>query len=362
MSQVLLHALPDGRPVRVTNDFNQYNGVTAAADDTIAAVRNIRSSNLWIAAADGAPARRITSIANPENSPGSAAAVSPELVVYPGADDRNIQLWSVATAKGEPRRLTSGEAHSLNPRAGRGVVFFDRLDASGMHVWRVGINGADPRALTSGPGEQAWGISPDGQHVLIGHFDSPKKVSVIAQDGRAELSVSDAAGQPVGFSPDSSSVLIGKVEKDQDGLTKQVWRVFALAGGAVTTTFALPRQAAALRWAPDSRGITFLNGADPVRNVYRQAIAGGAPQQVTRFGEGRLTGHVWSPDGRRLAVRIQVGDTSNLWVTQAAGSRPLQVTEFPAEVFTFEWLPDSRGLVVNAGTSTWDAVLIRGFR
>jgi len=197
---------------------------------------------------------------------------------------------------------------------------------------------------------------------LIAHFESPNKLSVIAQDGRVVLSVPDASGAPLGFSPDSSSVLIGKREKDQDGLTKQVWRVFALAGGAVTTTFALPRQAAGLRWAPDSRGVTFLNGADPVRNVYRQALAGGAPQQVTRFGEGRVTSHGWSPDGRRLAARIQVGDTSNLWLTQADGSRPLQVTQFAAEVFTFEWLPDSRGLVVNAGTSTWDAVLVRGFR
>jgi Tol biopolymer transport system component len=83
---------------------------------------------------------------------------------------------------------------------------------------------------------------------------------------------------------------------------------------------------------------------------------------VTRFTEGRLTGHTWSPDGRRLAVRIQAGDTSNMWLTQADGSQPLQVTQFPSEVFAGQWLPDSRGLVVNAGTSSWDAVLIRGFR
>jgi Tol biopolymer transport system component len=349
--------------VRVTNDFSQYNGVSAsAADDAIAAVRNIRNANLWLADAGGAPARRITSIANPENSPGPSAPVAPELVVYAAAEDRHIHLWSVATAKGEPRRLTSGEAHSLNPRAGRGEVFFDRLDGSGMHVWRVGIDGANPRALTSGPGEQAWGISPDGRHLLIAHFESTKKVSVIAQDGRVVFSVSDASGQPVGFSPDSSSVLIGKAEKDAEGLTKQVWRVLPLSGGPPTATFTLPRQAFGLRWAPDSRGITFLNGADPVRNVYRQAIAGGEPQQLTRFGEGRLTSHGWSPDGRRLAVRIQAGDTSNVWLTQADGSRPLQVTEFPGETFGFDWLPDSRGLVVNAGNSSWDAVLIRGFR
>jgi len=197
--------------------------------------------------------------------------------------------------------------------------------------------------------------------VLVTHYDSPKKLSVVGQDGRVAFSVPDATGS-LGFSPDSGSVVIGKAEKGADGLTKQVWRVFTLAGGEPTTTFTLPGQASGARWAPDSKAVTFLNGADPARNVYRQALAGGTPQQVTRFTEGRLTGHTWSPDGRRLAVRIQAGDTSNMWLTQADGSRPLQVTQFPAEVFAGQWLPDSRGLVVNAGTSSWDAVLIRGFR
>ncbi len=75
-----------------------------------------------------------------------------------------------------------------------------------------------------------------------------------------------------------------------------------------------------------------------------------------------MTAHGWSPDGRKLALRVQIGDTSNLWVAEADGSRPLQVTQFPHEIFTFEWMPDSRSLVVNAGASAWDAVLIRDFR
>jgi hypothetical protein len=64
-----------------------------------------------------------------------------------------------------------------------------------------------------------------------------------------------------------------------------------------------------------------------------------------------------------VAVRIQTGDTSNLWVAEADGSRPLQVTQFATEnIFGFDWLPDGRGIAVNAGTSSTDAVLIRNFR
>jgi serine/threonine protein kinase/Tol biopolymer transport system component len=364
VNQVLLHTYPDARKARVTNDFATYRNVSAsAADDTIAAVRNIRTSNLWLADAAGAPARRLTSIANPENSPFGVAPVGAETVVYAAAEDRHAQLFAIDLARAETRRLTSGSSHSISPRGGKDFVFFDRLDDSGVHVWRIGLDGSGARSLTSGAGEQTLNVaSPDGLHVLFFHYDTPRKLSVLAHDGRIVLSVTDALGN-MGFSPDSKSVAISFAGKDAQGLSKPVWRVWPLAGGGPTTTILLPGQAFGLRWAPDGRGVTYVNTADPARNIYRQAFAGGPAVPVTRFsGEGRITGHTWSPDGRKLAVRIQSGDTSNLWVTEADGSRPVQVTQLTAEVFNFDWLADSRRLVVNAGTSAWDAVLIRDFR
>jgi Tol biopolymer transport system component len=84
---------------------------------------------------------------------------------------------------------------------------------------------------------------------------------------------------------------------------------------------------------------------------------------VTRFPDGRLESFAWSPDRRKLAVARREGSATNAWITDADGSRPLQVTHFTTEeIFDMVWLPDSRGLVVGAGTSSRDAVLIRNFR
>ncbi len=84
---------------------------------------------------------------------------------------------------------------------------------------------------------------------------------------------------------------------------------------------------------------------------------------MTRFTEGRLTAHEWSPDGRKLAVRLQGPESSNLWVVEANGDHPVPVTQFTTEtVFSFTWLPDSRYVVITAGTRSADAVLIREFR
>jgi Tol biopolymer transport system component len=361
MSQVLLHAYPGGRSLRITNDFNQYVGVSAArSEDTIAALRNIRVSNFWLADAAGAPARRLTSITTSENSPGGPVVANADTIVYQAPEDRTLQIWSIDVAKAEPRRLTSGDALSINPRTAKGVVVFDRMDATGMHVWRMGTDGSAARVLTSGAGEQAFDFSSDGRYVLHMRFDNPRTLYVAsADDGRTVFSIPDATGN-LGFSQDAKSVAIGKPEKDANGLTI-AWQVFPIGGGAPTATLRPPARATSLRLAPDGLALTFLNPADPASNVYRQGPEG-QPVAITRFKEGKLTAHRWSPDGRKLALRVQSGDTSNLWVTDADGSHPLKVTQLDSEVFGFDWLPDNRGIVIAAGTSSWDAVLIRGFR
>jgi Tol biopolymer transport system component len=167
----------------------------------------------------------------------------------------------------------------------------------------------------------------------------------------------------LGFSPDGSSLLLGALEKDERGLARTVWRVVPAAGGAPTATFRLSVQASGLRWAPDSRSVSYLDRADPAYNVRRQSFTGTAPETITRFATGRVMRHEWSPDGLKLALVVRSGKNVNLWVTDADGSNAVQVTQFSSEqVFGVDWMPDSRRILVTAGTSASDAVLIREFR
>src|SRR5262249_34554031 len=116
-------------------------------------------------------------------------------------------------------------------------------------------------------------------------------------------------------------------------------------------------------WGPTSRGMAFIDTADPAWNVYRQDFGGAAPVHVSRFASGRLKSFDWSPDGKRLAVARRDGSATNAWIMEADGSHPVQVTHFSTEeIFNMVWLPNSRGMVVGAGTSNKDAVLIRNFR
>ncbi len=360
--QIFLHSYPGARTSRLTNDFNDYAIVSASlADETVAALRTMTVSNIWIADASGAPARQLTSGTSPENSAFGAVPLDSATVLFDGPQDRHLRLWSIGLS-GEPRPITSGESHAFNMYASADVVAFAHLDDRGLHVWGMAADGGNARQLTSGNGEQPAGLSRDGRNALVIHIDSPRKRSVVStQDGKVVLERADVFGH-IGFAPDGQSVLLAAAEKDSRGLSVAVWSAYPLAGGPATATFRLPPQSMGIRWAPDGHGVTYRKRTDPAWNVYRLPFDGGVPLQVTSFTEGRVTEHQWSPDGRKLAVRLDDGQKANLWVVEADGSHPMQLTNFTSgRIFQFDWMTDSR-LTLSAGTSTSDAVLIRDFR
>ncbi len=363
LDQVFLHSYPGGRTSRVTNDFNTYTVVSSSlAEETVAALRTISVGNAWLADANGAPARQLTSANSPENSVWGVAPLDSSHVVFDGPQDRFLRIW-VAGTTGEPRPITSGESHAFNLQTAAGVIAFAHLDDRGIHVWSMGADGGNPHALTSGGGEQVGAISPDGRHVLVDWLAVQGKRSVVStQDGKVVLERTDTFGR-LGFSPDGQSVLIAAAVKDARGLNVAEWSVYPLSGGPPTATFQLPTSATGATWAPDGKSVSFRMRDNPAWNVYRMPFAGGSPVAVTHFTEGRVTDHAWSPDGRRLAVRVEDGQKANLWVTDAHGSHPVQVTQFgPGRIFRFAWMSDSRRIALCAGTNTTDAVLIRDFR
>jgi Tol biopolymer transport system component len=362
--QVFLIGHPDARLQQVTNDFHTYTGVSVSqGEEAIAALRQTRLANLWLADATGGAARALTSITSPEDSTVSVVVAGAETIVSIAPRDHSLQVWATGTGGGEPRALTSGTMHSFNPRGAGGVVVFDREDGSGVHIWRMAPDGTDLRKLTSGSGEQVQAVSPDGRLVAFGPYDAPRTVSLLSLESGQVSSLAQDAGGAVAFSPDSTRLLVAGSEDDAQGLSRTVWKALPVAGGAPAAIFRLPGQAIDPAWSPDGRGLTFRNRADAAWNIFRQDEGGKAPAPVTRFTEGRLTAHAWSPDGTKLAVVRRMSDGGNVWVTGPDGSRPVQVTQLTStDVFAVRWMPDSRRIVVSAGKLSRDVVLIRSFR
>jgi Tol biopolymer transport system component len=79
-----------------------------------------------------------------------------------------------------------------------------------------------------------------------------------------------------------------------------------LDGGEPVKSFDIPRLSIPnlswqrVRWTPDGRALTYIDNRDNVSNIWRQALDGSQPQQLTNFKSDRIINFEWSPDGRLL--------------------------------------------------------------
>ena len=361
--QIVVYSYPAGRPLRVTNDFNEYSNLSASlADETLAAVRASRSTFIYLADAVGPTVRRLTTGTGPENSFVQATASDTSTILCTSPKNGVLQIWAIGTGNGESRALTGTEANAFRPLTAAGVIVFDRLDSTGIKVWAMSAGGGSPRPLTRSPRQQGVDLSLDGRHVIVEGDEIGHLMVISTADGRVERDLDINAGG-VELSPDSRSVLVGRSELDAEGLSRNRYEVLPIEGGAATSVVRPPANATGVHWAPDGRSVTYIDRSDPGWNVFRSSLDGGAPTPVTHISDGRVVDHAWSPDGRRLGILVRAGERVDLWVTDAEGHKPIRVTQFSPEVITrFTWMADSHRLVVEASTRPSDVVLIRDFR
>lgn len=147
------------------------------------------------------------------------------------------------------------------------------------------------------------------------------------------------------------------------------------------------------RWSPDSKHIGFMADRGDGTQVYRVAITGGEPEQITDW-PGGLMSFEWSPDGRNLALLLinppnpeiarrgaeygdfeilgESKDTAGLWLVDIAAAiaeggvrpgsgamRPLtrghdvSVSVFSVDGMrlSYAFSPDSKSIVFSYGTS-----------
>ena len=116
------------------------------------------------------------------------------------------------------------------------------------------------------------------------------------------------------------------------------------------------------QWTVDGRAISYLNNSNDRRNVFLLPLDGGAPREITRFTEGRISHQRWSPDGKRLVVVRRIGDADNLWIVAPDGSNPVQLTQFPTgAIGDIRWSRDGSQIYFTYGPASQSVVLIRNF-
>ena len=315
-------AYPSGEAEKITNDLNNFVGVSLTADArTLLAKQGRDTSNLWVApAGDSARARQLTNGGG--NGFGNVSWLADGRVVYDSDASGNTDVWVMSADGTGARQLTLDQNTDTAPAAtpdGRYIIFKSNR-AVGWGIWRMGTDGSNAKELVSNVDQNpTLQVSPDSQWVYYVSRD---------EEGRAAL-----------------------------------WRV-PVEGGAPAKL--LYDKIGYVRLAPDGKSIFSIHLEplpDATAKIYVFPLEGGEPTRVLEAPTDMYDAREWSPDGQAIDYVSAREGVANLWRLPLAGGRARQLTDWKTDyIYRFSWSPDGKQLAASRGTSTTDLVLIQNFR
>ncbi len=296
---------PEGEPVKITNDANDYWGLTLTTDGRTALVRQTDvSSNIWVLpAGDFGRARQIT---NSTSEIGALCWTPEGKIIYSAVGTGRFEdLWLMNADGTENRQLTfSGDRHELWPQLspdGRQVVYVAMLESI-RSIWRMNIDGSGAVELVHNVDSGADPhFSQDGKWFYYNSRDQ--------SSSRAFWKVSVDGGQPVKvrdrsichLAPDGKSFLCFYRDLAPDALAKLL--IISAESGEVMRTFEWPEGANTVFWSPDGQAVDYISEREGLANIWRLPLTGGKERKLTDWQTPAPLWYLaWSRDGRQLAI------------------------------------------------------------
>jgi eukaryotic-like serine/threonine-protein kinase len=300
--QIWQLSYPDGKARRLTNDLNNYTGVSLAADSrSLVTVQADSVANLWAAPeGDVNRARQITS----GSGRYSQISMTPDgRFVYISDASGTADIW-VMDADGKNQRQLTSDSVNVFPAAspdGRYIAFDSNRGANPatFNIWRMGVDGSNPKQLTQGEGEYFPACSPDGRWIVYTPLGSTGKPSLwkIPMDGGDPIQINERLSVKPAISPDGKWIA-SQTSGDQ-AASRPKLAILPFDGGEPLKLLELP-SFTQYRWSADGKAILYLDNKEGVSNIWSQPVDGGAPKQLTKFTADQIFSFDWSRDGKTM--------------------------------------------------------------
>jgi Tol biopolymer transport system component/class 3 adenylate cyclase len=318
-SQLWLVTYPQGDVERITNDFNDYHGVSITSDST--ALVTAQQQNLystWVVPGhDVSRARQISVAAGSEGALDGLAWTPDGRLLYTSRTGTHMNIGIMDPDGKKRRQLTTDDGNNWTPSAspdGGTVVFVS--DRTGHQcVWKMAIDGSSPVQMTHGDNDWMPSASPDGKWIVyVGTVSGKDGIWKAPSNGGPPTYVTTGGfsfglGQNsplAALSPDGRMIASRFFDFDYsfhpDRKRHAFWitKILAFEGGKFIKAFEEPTEQIA--WSPDGHSLTYVDTRNGVSNIWGQNLTSEVPEQLTHFTSDRIFSYAWSRDGKQLAV------------------------------------------------------------
>lgn len=304
LSQLFHVSLPDGNLTRLTNDVNNYFGISVdRAGRAIVAAQRYDERRVWIGdAADPSNARSVT----PEPNVHRMAEWTPDgRIVYDAVDNSRPHIWIMDADGGRRQQLTPNDSADQHPRVsadGRFIVFTSNRNGHDQ-VWRMNIDGGNQTLLADVDGvTNSPQIAPDGQtvyfHWVRGNRSAMGKMPL---SGGEVIELERLSEQEWAMSPDGQRIAYLRRDETHNRNRLAIMRLDSPTPEAVLDSSPI----FLLEWRPDSRAVLVRErdeGENPYSTIIEHDLATKAKRVFLSTAPEYVIDISFSYDRKQIAI------------------------------------------------------------
>jgi Tol biopolymer transport system component/tRNA A-37 threonylcarbamoyl transferase component Bud32 len=306
-AQIWYVSYPRGESRAITNDLNNYDGISLTANaDALTSVQSQWSSNIWIAPSSGAArAQEVTSGVRRDEGRTGLCWTRDGKIVYISRSRGNHEIWIVEPDGRNSKQLTFDGHLNFWPRVspdGQHIAF-DSDRAGSSEIWTMGIDGSAPKQLTRGGYAALPDWSPDSKWVVYHSTGEKSGLWKVSLNGSAPVHLTDGEIFSPAVAPEGKRIAFYYM--DDQASPNQGVAVVPFEGGRPIQRFDVtPSESSPVlvRWTPDGSALLYVKDQAGVSNIWSQPVAGGPPNQVTDLKADQIFNFDVSRDGKQFVL------------------------------------------------------------